>query len=622
MKSFWITVLTLLTAALPAMSGVGIWTPVGPYGGIVRALAVDPAAPDTLYAGAGLGIFKSTDRGETWTVASRGLGTLGAEVVAFAAAPGVLYAGTRDSGVFKSTDGGRIWTSASVGLPHSILSLAVDPRSPDKIWAGTPQAVFFSTDGGATWQSRRSGFPKKVTVQALAVDPDGGWVHAGTRLGVWRSSDEGRTWQQTAQGLPVNLSVNDLGIEPGTPSTIYAATSGGIYRSTDRGKTWKRLAETLAQSVYAIAVEGDRVYAVDQGRTVVLSSDRGATWQIAAQAPGSPFLIALAAAPGVVYVGAYAYNGNAGGVLRSLDRGATWEEALHGLLGLPVLAVAVDPSDPDVLLASTRDSGIFRSTDRGATWKAVGLQYTELLVFDPSDPGTVYGGNLRSEDSGQTWTRTGPPSVRDIAFDTRQLGALWGAIFFGLYHSADRGDHWVKQALPQSGDFSAPSPLAVEVDPHDPRIVYVAWYTVAHGKPKRFIPRILRSTDGGKSWKRRDVGLPQGAVKDLAVDPADSTLYLATATGLYRSTDRALTWKRLSGLSGGVDQVAVGSPGVVYAAVAGVGVMRSADHGQTWKDIKLGLGPIPLLDLVVDPTEPDRLYAATSTRGIYSYEEP
>ena len=100
-----------------ASAGVNTWTTHGPEGGIIYALAIDPAAPATLYAGTDSnGVYKSVNGGASWTAVNAGL--TNTTVLALAinpSAPATLYAGTF-GGVFKSTDGGGSWTAASTGL--------------------------------------------------------------------------------------------------------------------------------------------------------------------------------------------------------------------------------------------------------------------------------------------------------------------------------------------------------------------------------------------------------------------------------------------------------------------------------------------------------------------------
>src|SRR5436309_3169218 len=113
------------------------WTAIGPEGGTVVTLAIDPQAPSTLYAGTReSGVFKSTDGGGSWRAINSGLayvnGTLTIlDLVIDPQSPATLYAGTSPAGVYKSIDGGASWRSANAGLPYlGILDLAIDPQSP------------------------------------------------------------------------------------------------------------------------------------------------------------------------------------------------------------------------------------------------------------------------------------------------------------------------------------------------------------------------------------------------------------------------------------------------------------------------------------------------------------
>ena len=122
-----------------ARAGQGVWTSGGPYGS-VKALAIDPSTPTTLYAATEYGgVFKSTDSGGTWAAANTGL----AAVYAFGSVnalaidpktPSTLYAGTEglgDDGVYKSTDSGGTWAAANAGLTYKrVRALAINPSTP------------------------------------------------------------------------------------------------------------------------------------------------------------------------------------------------------------------------------------------------------------------------------------------------------------------------------------------------------------------------------------------------------------------------------------------------------------------------------------------------------------
>src|SRR5262249_5908493 len=125
--SLWASSVSLVHA------GNNVWTSLGPAGGRVAALAIDPRTPTTLYAGTSVdGVFKSTDGGSSWVAANTGLTNTPIGALAIdPLTPTTLYAGT-GGGVFKSTDGGSSWVAATTGLPNTpfINVLAIDPFTP------------------------------------------------------------------------------------------------------------------------------------------------------------------------------------------------------------------------------------------------------------------------------------------------------------------------------------------------------------------------------------------------------------------------------------------------------------------------------------------------------------
>ena len=103
------------------------WASIGPEGGSILSLVIDPATPQTLYAGTvGGGVFKSTDGGAAWSAASTGLGNVTVWSLAIdPATPQTLYVGTFN-GVFKSTDGAAAWSAVNTGLGNpTVLSLSL-----------------------------------------------------------------------------------------------------------------------------------------------------------------------------------------------------------------------------------------------------------------------------------------------------------------------------------------------------------------------------------------------------------------------------------------------------------------------------------------------------------------
>jgi len=651
---FRLLAVILVIAASPVRAAVGVWSPLGPDGAGVSALALHPTNPRILYAGTDTsGVFKSVDGGATWRLSSTGLGLSPyvwiSDLVIERREPDTVYAATLVQGVFRSEDGGRSWAPASRGLPQArgafedVRSLIPDPRSPRTLYAGTLGGVFRSTDGGRTWKPRRSGLPVDTWFNALALDPSSGTLYTGTESGrIFRSEDQGKSWKM-GSGIPDFNWVLSLVIDPRAPRRLLAGTLYGLFRSADSGRSWKRAGGSLFtnKGIPALLFQSSRVvYAGTYSSGVFRSEDGGATWTAAAEI-ADPTVLSLAAGRQAIYAGTFGRY-RPGGVFRSLDRGATWEPLRRGLSTLPVQDIAFDPSDPDLLVAGIPFLGLARSSDGGASWSVTdpdllsdGTIDVTSVVIDPAHPSTIYAASrlngpvLRSDDGGESWqVFSNPPlSFEDLALDPAEPGALWAAGKGGLYHSDDEGATWVRRPLQPEEDFQLQD---VQADPRDPRILYASGAALNDYWPPEPVPRVFRSADGGQTWERRDTGITAGGrVVDLALDPVEpATLYAIVSGGgyLFRSTDAGISWTLLPYILPESDLTALAtvpsSPPALYVAKLGAGVLRSTDHGETWTPVRLGLGRRPVLVLRPDPHDPERLFAGTGNGGIFTYTAP
>jgi photosystem II stability/assembly factor-like uncharacterized protein len=264
-------------------------------------VAVDPQKPATLYAigRAGpdgqLGLSKSTDGGAAWRPANAGLPEAschGLSSLAFdLQRRSTVYAAvssggcneTRGGGVWKSLDGGESWAKLdSKPSGGGVHGLAVDPHSPDTLYAWNGKGLFKSTDGGASWDQLRAGFVNSVKIDTLnpstlyAVLNDESIVFVtGDKPGLYKSTDGGASWNALNSGLPtVSLNflrideITGLVIDPRRTATLYAATgANGVYRSTDGGGTWMPVNSALTSlSVSGLAIDSqDTVYAGTAG---------------------------------------------------------------------------------------------------------------------------------------------------------------------------------------------------------------------------------------------------------------------------------------------------------------------------------------------------------------------
>jgi photosystem II stability/assembly factor-like uncharacterized protein len=222
----------------------------------VQQIVFAPGPRRRAFLATAMGVFESDAEGKSWRKRMAGITNV-LMVTALAADPGrqdVLYAGT-SSGVYKTTDGARTWAAASTGLIASghamssralgVTTLAVDPRRPDVVYAGTLDGLYKTLDGGRAW-TRIGGDLASPSINTLVVAPgDRADLYVGSPAGVFKSEDRGATWKNRSAGLP---SRNVLALAAGRvpPTLLYAGTNGGgLLRSRDGATTWEPVPLTV-----------------------------------------------------------------------------------------------------------------------------------------------------------------------------------------------------------------------------------------------------------------------------------------------------------------------------------------------------------------------------------------
>ncbi len=214
------------------------------------SVAVSPGwdADHTLFAGANGGVLRSWDGGESWQVAL--LPDPAPLVTAIVLSPnysedGLVFAATMEDGVFRSADRGSSWTAWNFGLLDlSALCIAVSPNFAvdETLYVGTESGLFRSTNGGLAW--REVAFASEhAPVLSLAVAPDvasSAVVFAGTEdYGLWRTDDGGLSWSAVGQDVLVG-SVNAvlLGATFPAPADVLVLMSDAVMVSRDAGASW------------------------------------------------------------------------------------------------------------------------------------------------------------------------------------------------------------------------------------------------------------------------------------------------------------------------------------------------------------------------------------------------
>ncbi len=300
-----------------------------------------------------------------------------------------------------------------------------------------------------------------------------------------------------------------------------------------------------------------------------------------------------------------------GGVWKSTDYGHTWVPIFDGQATGSIGALAVAPSDPNIIYVGSGEGlqrpdlsvgdGIYKSTDAGKTWQHLGLrdaQQISSLIVDPQDPNRLFVAAL-----GHPY---GPNKER------------------GVYRSVDGGSSF-QSVLYKDENTGAPQ---VTFDPANSQIVYATLWSARQAPWEAGFngpgSGLFKSTDGGTTWTPLTQGLPtfeQGLGRiGFGIAPGDPKRMYALVEaspaygGLYRSDDAGATWakvnneNRIYGRGGDFACVQVDpkDPDKIY--VANTTTYRSTDGGRTFLGIKGAPGGDDYHTIWINPKNPEIIF--------------
>lgn len=290
----------------------------------VQALVI--GGNGVIYAGSfGHGIFRTMDRGATWTRAGGGI--TDPFILSLASTKdGAIYAGTFRGGVFRSRDEGNSWQPVSAGLKRLEVKalLAVD----HELFAGTGDGVYHLHGSEDQWTPVTSGLDD-ILVHALARSADGTLFAGTSGKGIFRLSPRSTGWVRMRHGLKdhegmIENFIRVLVIDQ--DQSIFAGTfDGGVFRSADGGLTWRPISRALPNDSIRGIVFSDQGVVVATGNGIFKTVDKGKQW-----IPVNKGLANLAVQVLIGSGDKGLYAGTSAGVYRS-DDGLSWVAVNQGL---------------------------------------------------------------------------------------------------------------------------------------------------------------------------------------------------------------------------------------------------------------------------------------------------
>jgi photosystem II stability/assembly factor-like uncharacterized protein len=597
-----------------ALLASGPWQVLGPDGGDARSLAYDAHNPDHILLGTSTGqMFSSSDGGHSWARLARlgGDDSVLDHIVIDAQDSNRIYVSawsvsSQQTGeIFRTLDGGSTWTTLPAMHGKSIRGLAMYKGDSRVLVAGALDGIYRTKDGGDTWQRLSPANSSEIkNVESIAIDPkDPNTVYAGTWHLAWKTSDAGANWQHINKGMiddsdvfsvivdhdnPAvvfasacsgiyksetggNLFSKIQGIpfsarrtrvlkqDPSNENIVYAGTTEGLWKTVDLGKVWKRMSnpEVVVNDVMIDPRDSNRVLLATDRSGVIASTDGASNWTSSNKGYAHRYVSAILADTRDVrtlYVGVV-NDREYGGVFYSNDAGQHWLQKAAGLGGKDVFALKQSASG--MLVAGT-NHGIYGLERNGAAWHPMNVVVVESTLKVPRK-GTRKASTQTTVRQAQMESR-----VNDLELGS---GRWLAATTSGVYESKDQGKTWKGGQILGQTDF-------VSVRAEGSVVVAATRSSV------------LVSNDSGSTWKV--AGLPNYVVSiRSAAIASDSQIMIASREGAFRSGDGGATWEHaVNGLpSKDITSVSFDATGKRLLATSdatGV-IFESRDGGRSWQ---------------------------------------
>ncbi len=610
---------------------------------------VTPSQSFGTYLGAGL--LRSADGGETWSRVDLDLpnNAVFSRVLVSPTDPQTVLVGIylyqdvatdgfHSGGIYRSTDGGVHFTQT---FTNRISDMVQDPGDGERVYLGAGRCgecsaasgVYVSTDFGATWAPSLTpanpvaGFTSPSGRVRLGASRAAGATilyasvldanNEHTAAGIYRSGDGGATWAKVAVDPTMcpkapanNQCFYDHWITPAAgSSTVVYFGSIALYKSTDGGATWSKIDDPYNTQGKPVPVHPDQHMGVASTRF-----------------------------PDTIY-----FCGD-GGLYRTVDAGATFDN-LNATLTLGQFnGVALHPGNPNFAMGGTQDNGNLRYTG-DPLWTDRTAGDGGFNIIEPDAPNTILSANYYaflsySHDTGETYIDVTPcdtlmdcttgANLEPMAFypPATIAPAASASVFLGTNrvwkhgHFADDPRRWAPLSanpiLATAGDVV--TALAVAGDGTGP-----VWAgSVLEG--------VFFSSDGGAKFAARSSGLPSAYVSSIVLAGQDGHSAYVTFAGflgapsrhVFRTTDAGATWTNVSGNLPDVPVTAMAldptDPNDLFVGTD-VGVFRSVDGGASWTSFNVGLPNASIYGLAFHPASHD-LFAATYGRGVFRTVTP
>jgi len=522
----------------------------------------------------------------------------------------MLVTGT-NRGLYRSLNAGDTWekldTSATPGLIN-IESLAIDPRNPEVIYAGTWYLPYKTTDGGRTWANIKNGIIDDSDIFAIDIDPrDADHVIASACSGIYETHNAGGSWKKI-QGIPSQSRRTRAILQhPSLSGLVFAGTTEGFWRSTNGGESWM-LTTSKQLEINSITVHPSNpqtVYIGTNNYGVMVSHDGGKNFVPSNGGYSGRFAYSILPdreKPGRIYATTINTTTGGGFFFVSNDSGQTWQPSMRNMPNILIsYSILQDERDGNIIYLGT-NHGVYRSTDRGASWAPMGAPKAGPSSGKKPKP---------TRKARASSSRAAAPSIERSEQVKRAQEALNAA---GYDVGTPDGAAGTRTVSAIRG-FQAEKGIPVSGKLDDATLTALG---LGGG--------VQTSTPAGK--------LPASTVFLTDVVNALATTWdeqgrpgilAATNAGLYRTFDPASGWEKIS-YGSGLDarttclSTTMQNQSTIFVGTATSGVLVSRDAGQTWRQVATIPDTAPISAIEQDKQRSAYIYVGTKQTLYYSHD--
>jgi len=475
--------------------------------------------------------------------------------------PWSFRSGGKGSGLYKSTDGGETWRPLKTGLPageKGRIAVAMAPSRPSVVYAlveAEETALYRSDDVGESWRQVNSSFnvqARPFYFARIVVDPTDFNTVYKPGLSLTVSTDGGKTFNSAfgsgGFGSGPHSDHHALWINARNPNELLLGTDGGVYMSYNKGLQWRFLKTLPVSQLYHVSYDMSRPYRVfgglqDNGSWAAPSSGIGGgiqnrDWFNIGGGDGF-WAFSDPTEPDLVYV---EYQG--GEISRR--RISTGEEKI--LKPLPGAdepsyrfnwntPIHVSPNEPGTIYLGSQF--LFRSRDRGDSWERIS---PDLTTNDPAKQQQLQSGGL-SRDNSSAENHT---TIYSISESPRNTKVIWvGTDDGNLQVTRDGGAHWTNVAPNVAGLPKGTWVSTVEAGRFDEGTAFATFDGHQTGDMKTYV---YKTVDFGQTWKPLATDALAGYAHVVRQDlESPDLLFLGTEQGLFISIDGGARWARFTG---------------------------------------------------------------------------